>query len=362
LSGKVVNIMKRMPDDIFEDFITSVKKVPSYGIRFTAPNLHCIDVPFSLKPENQSVPPGFVCKRADFDDFLYRKLINYNNIRVITGEHLIEVKRYPDRIQLKTRTTEYSAKMVAGADGVHSIVRKDLYAPVVGKNHFCLGIRGYFQHVAPMHPNNFIELIFLKSLLPGYFWIFPSTDGMVNAGFGMMQDQVVERRENLTVIFNDLIRNHPLLSARFKNASLVGKLEAHTLPMGSFQFERTGERSLLLGDAAFLVDPFSGEGIGNAMASGEIASSIIHDCFLKNSYSRESLASYDVRLQKRFGQEFRTTTIMQKLARHPWLINLVVNKANRNIDLKELLTAMFTNEEIMKKLTRPGFYAGLLFR
>ena len=207
-----------------------------------------------------------------------------------------------------------------------------------------------------------IELIFLKELLPGYFWIFPSSQGLVNAGFGMMQNQVVRRKENLIHVFSELIASHPLLAPRFIHAKAIGKAEAHALPLGTYKFNRSGNRYLLLGDAAFLVDPFSGEGVGNAMASGEIAASILEKCFGVNDFSASALQAYDARIKRRFSQEFRTTSIMQKLAGSAWLFNLVVDKAGKNQELRELLTAMFTNEAVKKKLTRPGFYAGLFFK
>ena len=40
---------------------------------------------------------------------------------------------------------------------------------------------------------------------------------------------------------------------------------------------------MLLGDAAGLIDPFTGEGIGNAMASAKIATKIAKKCFEKNN-------------------------------------------------------------------------------
>ena len=380
LSGKALNVLKRLPDGIYQDFIAGVEKTPSYGFRFIAPNHHLLDVPFfinynkvafqeydgwvPLPPTFKEIaePPGYICRRSVFDQFLFNKLSAYSDVKIIGGKRIRSAMINDDHVVIKTDDNEYTAKMVAGADGVHSIIRKDLSLAIVEKRHFCLGIRGYFHNVANLHPKNFIELIFLKPLLPGYFWIFPSTGGQVNAGFGMMQNQVLKRKVNLLRLFDDLIRNHPLLAPRFANSTLIGKPEAHSLPMGTFNFNRSGNRFILLGDAAFLVDPFSGEGIGNAMASGEIASSIILDCWLKKDFSADALNAYNIRIQKRFGQEFRTTAIMQKLARFPWLMNLVVDKAGKNRELRDLLTAMITKEELKKKLTQPGFYARLLFR
>ena len=362
LSGKVLSVMKRLPGSIYDDFLKEVDKIPSWGIRFTAPNHHSIDIPFLTDRIEGMQAPGYVCRRNDFDNFLFGKLKEYPNIHVFQGERVAKLTVTPDCMQVKTGNHEFRGQVIAGADGVHSTVRKFFNPKPIEKKHFCIGIRAYFENVSGIHPENLIELIFLKELLPGYFWIFPSTQGKVNAGFGMMQSQIIKRKENLVHIFNDMITNHPLLAPRFKDAKCVSKAEAHSLPLGTCHLNRSGNRYILLGDAAFLVDPFSGEGIGNAMASGEIAASILEEPFRKNDFSAHTLSAYDARINRRFSQEFKTNSIMQRLAGSAWLFNMVVDKARKNKELSDLLTTMFTNEAIMKKLTRPGFYAGLLFK
>jgi len=312
------------------------------------------------KPEDR--PPGYVCRRRDFDRFLFYKLRDYSNIHIFQGERVDKVTELPDCIMVNTQNQEFRGKMVAGADGVHSVVRKSLQKDHADKKHFCVGIRGYYENVTGLHLENFIELIFLKDLLPGYFWIFPSAGGLVNAGFGRLRDQISNQKENMTHILNEIIASDPLIAPRFSKATPVGKPQAHTLPLGTHQLKRSGNRFILLGDAAFLVDPFSGEGIGNAMASGEIAAEILRQNFENNDFSAGALMAYDARIQRRFSQEFRTMSVMQYLARSPRLFNLVVNKARKNEEVRNLLTAMFTNENLMKKLTRPGFYSRLMFK
>ena len=362
LSGKVLSVMKRIPGNVYDDFLLNVDKIPSRGIHFIAPNHHVLDVPFQLTRETTTQAPGYICKRNDFDNFLFAKLRDHANIQIFEGEKISEVITHHDHVHVKTGNHQFLGQMIAGADGVHSTVRKYLHGIPVDNRHFCTGIRAYYENIKNLHPENFIELIFLKELLPGYFWIFPSTAAQVNAGFGMMQNRITERKENLVHIFNDLITGHPLLAPRFRNARITGKPEAHTLPLGTWKSKRSGNRFVLLGDAAFLVDPFTGEGIGNAMASGEIAASILENCFRVNDFSSRALAAYDNRIERRFAQEFRTAAVMQRFARSAWLVNLVVEKARKNKGVSDLLTAMFTNEDVKEKLTRPGFYAGLLLK
>jgi menaquinone-9 beta-reductase len=362
LSGKVLSVMKRIPGNVYEDFLLNVEKIPSWGIRFIAPNHHEIDVPFLVNRLEDQPAPGYVCKRNDFDNFMFGRLRDYPNVQIFGGERLTMVTTHPQFIAAKTPNHEFRGKVIAGADGVHSAVRKSLQDSKVNKKHFCVGIRGYYENVTGLHPDNFIELIFLKKLLPGYFWIFPSAGGLVNVGLGVMQNRISKRRENLKELLDDIIQNDPLIAPRFRNSKLVHKPEAHTLPLGTRRMNRSGNRYILLGDAGFLVDPFSGEGIGNAMASGEIAAAILEQNFNRDDFSAVALKTYDERITRRFSQEFRTMSAMQYLAGFPGLFNFVVDKARKNTEVQGLLTAMFSNENIRKKLTRPGFYARLLFK
>jgi geranylgeranyl reductase family protein len=362
LSGKVNNILKRLPDNIYSDFLAQVPKIQSQGIRFVAPNLQMADVPFPGYTGEPNEAPGYVCRRLEFDRFLFQRMHRYPNIRIMEGKTLTGIIDNRDGIIATTGEDEFRCQVLAGADGVHSIVRRTFHTAPVEKKHFCIGIRSYFSGVTGLHPEHFIELIFLKELLPGYFWIFPGEGDRANVGFGMLQSTISARKINLITLFRELIASHPLLAPRFSRAVMLGKPEAHSLPLGSFNMPRSGRRTLLLGDAAFLVDPFSGEGIGNAMASGEIAGEILTGCFERNDFSDQALHAYDARIARRFGTEFRTATIMQRLSKHPALINLVVNKARKNTDVNSLLSAMFTSDDIRKKLTRIRFYTGLILK
>jgi len=362
LSGKVINILKRLPNMIYKDFLVNVEKEPSLGIRFVSPNLQYLDLPFVSYTTTDHDPPGYICPRYRFDEFLFEKLSNYDNITVYEGTKISGASIKTDYVSVVTDNGEFQSKLVAGADGVHSVIRGMLPASGSLNTHHCVGIRSYFKNVSGLHADNFIELIFLRELLPGYLWIFNGPSGITNVGLGMLHEQIIRRRINLSKLLFDLTKNHPYLAPRFYNAISPDKPEAHTLPLGTLRMRRSGNRFLLLGDAAFLVDPFSGEGIGNAMASGECASQAIRNCLEKNSYTERDLSEYDEILKRRLGNELRISGVLQKLSRSPWLFNFVINKANKNKEIKKLLSGMYTDEDQRGKLTKPSFYLNLIFR
>lgn len=63
--------------------------------------------------------------------------------------------------------------------------------------HHCAYVRAYYSGVTNLDPQGFIELIFLKDLLPAYLWIFPLPDGRANVGLGLRSDMVRKRRTDL---------------------------------------------------------------------------------------------------------------------------------------------------------------------
>lgn len=362
LSGKVMRVLSRLPGDTLQEFLKIPGIVPCDGIRFVAPNLKHIDLPFHPSRPSGPMTGGYLCDRTTFDHFLISRVESFRNIHFFQKESFANAKEHPDGMMVFTENRCFRAKIVAGADGVNSRLRNLLNPETFEKKHYSLGVRTYFENISGDFHERLIELIFLKTVLPGYVWIFPVGEGRFNVGLGWRQDQVIRQKAALGPLLSDLVKSHPALAARFRNARQLAPIQAHLLPLGTARIRRSGHRILLLGDAAFLVDPFSGEGIGNAMASGEIAAETIRSCFHKGDFSDTALKDYDHHLHRRVVGEFKTSALLQRLAGFPWLFNFVVNKASKNPDLKELLTAIYTSEKAKKKLTRPGFYIRALLR
>jgi flavin-dependent dehydrogenase len=72
------------------------------------------------------------------------------------------------------------------------------------------------------------------------------------------------------------IANNPNIKERFAQCqNCKGGIQGLGLPLGSKKRKISGDGFLLVGDAAALIDPFTGEGIGNAMCSGMLAAAHI---------------------------------------------------------------------------------------
>lgn len=361
LSGKVVLTLKRLDENFPKELSIEPAVIPSHGVSFVAPNGKVLNVPFrrELDPEN---PPGFIAKRIDFDNWLFNKASSHPLINIETGIRIENFVKENDEWILSDKENKFSVrtKLVVAADGAHSRFAKEVGGIVMEDDHFCAGLRGYYSGVKDLDKNGFIELHFTKEFLPGYFWIFPLANGLANVGVGMRSDIVSKKKINLRKEMVNLIETHPKLKERFKDATLIDSIKGYGLPLGSKKRALSGDGFLLIGDAGALIDPFTGEGIGNAMICGLKAGEIISG-IKNNIYSKEALKAYDESVYKRLWAELSLSKKMQELVKYPWLFNLIVNRANNSKTLRETISCMFEDLDLRGRLKNPLFYLKVLF-
>jgi geranylgeranyl reductase family protein len=360
LSADVVNQLYRMEQSLGNKFEGYAQKTDSHGVRFVAPNQSSLNIDFQ-NPEHRNAA-GYISKRIDFDNFLFQQIQDYSNITIFQSEKVINILVHEDKVELKTEQNKFSAQMIVGADGAHSIVNKKLGSIKVEKDHYCAGIRQYYEGVSGFHKDQHIELHFYKELLPGYFWIFPLPNGQANVGLGMLSSEVSKRKVDLKKALHELIQSKPELKSRFKHASTLEKPQGFGLPIGSKKRPISGNRFLLIGDAASLIDPFTGEGIGNALRSGRIAADHLIKAFDNQRFEASFNKQYDKVIYHKMWQELRVSRSLQKLLKYPRLFNFVIKKANKNSSIRTLLTAMLSDIDLKKELIKPSFYFRLIVK
>ena len=367
LSGKVVEILNRYDRSFVEKLSLDPIQLNCWGVTFVAPNLEELSIPFRNKPkktdEKREIAPGFITKRYDFDHFMVKEVKKHDGVNLMEGVEIDQFVKTPKGFTCSDKSGNYiiHAKLVIDGSGAHSQFAKKIGKLEVEKEHHCAGLRVYYKGVTGIKEGNYIELHFLKDFLPGYFWIFPLADGQCNVGVGMRSDYVGKKRINLKTELNNIIQKYPQLSERFKNAEPVDDIRGYGLPLGSKKRAISGDNYMLIGDAASLIDPFTGEGIGNAILSGYTAAQQAKEAIETKNFSGTALKKYDEAIYRRLGDELSLSYRMQKLVKYPWLFNFVVRKANRNKVLRETIMVMFEDIDIRDRLRKPSFYFKLLF-
>ena len=360
LSGKSVKVL----DDL--GLISGVDNLNGSIIKriiFGNPSHSECELLLDKSLNKKHITHGYVIPRIAFDNFMLeeaKKVSKYedgftvNDLIFDNNNIVVGVKGRTKNGEEK----EFRGNLVFGADGPSSIVSKKAGLYDMNMEHTAVGIRCYYENVKDLTDQ--IELHYVKEMNPGYFWIFPAGQNRANIGVGLLKSIVKKEERKLSDIMLDVIDSENFRH-RFKDAVPMEKPKGWNLPFGSIKRENHGDGFLLLGDAAGLVDPFTGEGIGNAMVSGRIASEIAARSKRDNNFTKQYLKKYDQDLWGYLGNELSTSSKLLKLAHSKFLLNFVIDRAARNKKVRDLMSGMLAEEIPRSELSNPLFYLKILF-
>src|SRR3989338_814166 len=362
ISGKSMSVLADLG---IKSNVEEVDPIRTHGVIISSPNGTVLDIPFKSKDPNRH-SYGYVCKRFVYDNVLFQHAKSLPNVTTIESFHVndlifegTQLVGVNGKDLTSGKEHEFRAKIIVGADGANGFVANKLSVGGLNEWHSVVSIRAYYDGVEGMKPA--IEIHFVDSLIPGYFWIFPTSKSEANVGVGMITADMKKKRVNLQKAMFDIIENNASLSPRFKNAKITSEIKGWNLPLGSKIRKCSGNGYLLVGDAASLIDPFSGEGIGNAMYSGRLAARIINNAFENNDFTEATLGEYERRLHEELDYELGISYKLQKLGQNKFLLNWVIGKAARSEHVRETLSGMLANTQAKKGLVNPLFYLKLLF-
>ena len=341
------------------------------GIVFSSPNGSEVTVPLPEEDVDR-LEAGYSLPRQQFDWLLFDRateLVLENGGSVVQGAMVTEVYDEDGKITgveigiggKRGEKRSYYAPWTIGAGGyqcpvARKIVKELANEELVDRMHYCGGYREYWSGVKGCEGDvGNIEIHFVDTVVPGYFWLFPLGGGKVNVGIGMVMGLLDKQKKKLKSMQADVIANHPAFKDRFADAKLIeGTSKGWQLPFGS---PRKGEKNqprrayapgaLLVGDSASLVDPFSGEGVGNALVSGEMAA--------RHVIENRGGAEYQEELWAALGPELTNSFKMQKMSRRKWLLNWFVGKAGRKPVIQEMMTEMIASKEAQENLHSKWF-------
>ena len=324
---------------IYEEF-KKLEGQKIYGMTISSPNgtqVH-LDV-----VKDRSLPaPSYIHRRMIFDNFLFQNAKKFAETKILSVTDIIVEGGHARGVvglNEKGGKEEIRAKIILGADGALSVVARKFGLDKNPPQHLLTAIRAYYKNVEGMTDR--IEIHLTKGIMPGYFWIFPLPNKEANVGLGMIVKDMQAKGVNLKeALFRELSEN-PLFRERFRNAKLEGEIRGWNLPSASYRRKCCGNGFLLVGDAASLIDPLSGEGVDNAALSGKFAAQVAAEALDKNDFSEKFLKKYDELLWGAIGDEIKYDYRIQKIGKKsPWLLDIIMERISKDESFKRRVESM----------------------
>lgn len=220
------------------------------------------------------------------------------------------IKEKNQVIGVKTELEEYFADIVILADGVNSLLakqiglRKDIDTKDVAlsvKEVIKLDNQIINQRFKLKDDEGAIVEIFGGPMLGmlGLGFMYTNTDS-VTIGLGITLNELAENNYRPYEILEKL-KQHPTIAPLIEGGTLK-EYSAHLIPEGGYKKipKLCDNGVMIIGDAAMLVNNLHWEGTNLAMISGKLAAQTAVEAIEKNDFSKKTLSGYEKKLKKSF--------------------------------------------------------------
>lgn len=312
------------------------------GIRFYSTRGGMTEVRYpmgSLYPDH-----GYVIPRRDLDHILLRRAESLGAEVLqgckVTGVLPREEGIYPGvEAEYRGEGLRIEARYIVGADGPSSLVGKELDLLVDDPLYVGVSVRCYMTGVEGI--DDFLEIYPEDAVTPNCGWIFPVDENTANVGLGAMLYAIRKRDINLNRAFDDFMTRTHHAAVKLRHARPLGRLRGALLRVGCGGAVPRKANVLLVGDAASLTNPISGEGITYALESGRWAGETLAAALRRDD--PEILGVYPRILDWRYRRYFSHGTTAIRYGNNPWFITPLLAITSRQRGLGDKMGRFLMN-------------------
>jgi geranylgeranyl reductase family protein len=197
---------------------------------------------------------------------------------------------------------------------------------------------------------------FDRAIVPGYAWIFPLGGGEYNVGVGVF-GRGAAGKTNLRELFRRFTEMFPPAADLLREGEPVSPLNGARLRCGLRDAGRSVAGPVLaIGETVGATYPLTGEGVGKAMQTGELAAGLLHEAFAAGDPGR--LRDFPARLEHGLRAHYRGYARAEDWLSRPWLNDLVAWRVGRSAWLRRRVAAVFAED----RDPGPVFSAGAILR
>lgn len=270
-------------------------------------------------------------------------------------------------IGVKTELEEYFADIVIIADGVNSLLAKQIgLRKEIKPKDVALGVKEVIKLSKEKIEERFnledgegaIYEVFGTPMLGmlglGYLYTNKET---ISIGLGISLDELAKRKLKPYELLDEM-KAHPSFKSLLKDGELV-EYSAHLIPEGGYKKipKLYTHGALVVGDSAMLVNNLHWEGTNLAMISGKLAGETAVVALDKNDFSANTLSLYQKKLENSF--------IIKDLKSYKNLMDIVHDRAKSFLEYYPHKIAgffkMFTSVDSIPKRNKYHAFIASIF-
>jgi menaquinone-9 beta-reductase len=282
---------------------------------------------------------GLGLRRFDLDHVLLERA-NSLGVTVLDGWKPKELERQPDGWMLKADKSLLGARVLIGADGRNSWVAHHLgLADPAAMQGRSVGFQ--FRLKCANRSTGKIEI----HLFPGgYAGVVGLAGDTVTLGLAIEKHRLLDGRPEQSLLESILPQN-PWLKEILRSGS-VSEMRS-TYPV-YFPPRRTyGDGVLLVGDAARVNEPVTGEGIYFALKSGVFAAKTVDEGFQMSDFSAARLRSYERNCRSAFRARRAINALIRWLIYRPALLSRVIRLSHKRTRLLDPIVQMICAPQLL---------------
>jgi flavin-dependent dehydrogenase len=271
--------------------------------------------------------PGLGVRRTNLSNALRRRAGEIPGITIIENSRVGDIKKLSDGLQVCVGGCHIRARLVVGADGLRSTVRRWARLEGAPQRLRRLGGRQHFR-IAPWSP--FVEVYQGRGIEA---YVTPCANDQVGVAFlwdSAVTGEIGDHRNRLPRLLNNFCELRERLNGVDCCSTFRASGPLHRVATGRC---RTGV--ILIGDAGGYLDACTGEGISLALAQALLLERTVVPRLKGNSDmpTRKELSDFE-RGCKRISRPYLISTKLQLfLCRHPKVADRFVRSVSRNEDI-----------------------------